>query len=278
MDHIRPTTRRYMDEPGIALKYDRYFADNPLFVFDSVLLERWLSRRERVLDLGCGTGRHLVHLARMGMWAAGVDLSRHMLRTAGEKLVRLDLPKRLVRADLLGVGSLFRPGSFDHAICMFSTLGLIAGRENRLRFVRDVCGLLRPGGLFVVHVHNRRHNFLTAEGLAAMFSSAIRFALGRGEWGDKVLSSYRGIRKMCIHVFSRREIVELLSAAGLEVIEVVHLNRRRDGRLRGRVAASWRANGFVVRARKPSDEPFADELVRARGDRPGGAESSPAPT
>jgi len=250
-----------MDEPSIALNYDRYFADNPLFVFDSALLERWLTRPARVLDLGCGTGRHLVHLTRMGMWAAGVDLSRHMLRTAGEKLVRLDLPKRLIRADLAQVGSLFRPGSFDHAICMFSTLGLIAGRENRLRFVREVCELLRPGGLFLVHVHNRRHNFLRAEGLTAMFSSAVRAALGRGEWGDKVLASYRGIRKMFIHVFSRCEIVELLSTAGLEVIEVVHLNRRRDGRLRGRLAASWRANGFVVRARRPSDEPLAERSV-----------------
>jgi len=184
------------------------------------------------------------------MWAVGVDLSRHMLRTAGGKLVRLDLPRRLIRADLLGVGSLFQAGSFDHAICMFSTLGLIAGRENRLRFVRDVCGLLRSGGSLVVHVHNRRHNFLTAEGLTAMFSSAVRAALGRGEWGDKVLASYRGIRRMCIHVFSRREIVDLLSAAGLEVVEVVHLNRRRDGRLRGRLGVSWRANGFIIRSRK----------------------------
>lgn len=253
-----------MDEPGIALNYDRYFADNPLFVFDSALLERWLIRRGRVLDLGCGTGRHLVHLARMGMWAVGVDLSRHMLRTAREKLTRLDLPRRLIHADLLQVGSLLQPDSFDNAICMFSTLGLIAGRQNRLHFLRDVCGLLRPGGAMVVHVHNRQRNFLTAEGLPAMFSSAVRAALGRGEWGDKVLASYRGIRRMCIHVFSRREIVELLTAAGLEVVEVVHLNRRRDGRLHGRLGASWRANGFIVRARKPSDQPTFEQAPHGR--------------
>ncbi len=266
MSHIHPTTRCYVNERSIAGDYDRYFGDNPLFEFDSELLDEWLAVPGRVLDLGCGTGRHVCRLGARGFWVVGVDLSVHMLDVAGEKLAWSGLPRRLVRGDLLEVDGLIRPGSFDYAICMFSTLGMIAGGANRLRFVRGVRRLLRPGGLFAVHVHNLRRNFFTAEGLGPMAASAARRVVGRGEWGDKILSSYRGIRNMCIHVFSRSEVVDLLETAGLGVLEVVHLNRRRDGRLGSRFAASWRANGFIVLAQRPERGEFEAVLKYARQD------------
>jgi SAM-dependent methyltransferase len=264
MSHIHPTTRCYVNERGIAGGYDRYFSDSSLFAFDSELLDEWLVVPGRVLDLGCGTGRHVCRLGARGFCVVGVDLSVHMLGIAGEKLAWSGLPRRLVRGDLLEVDHLIRPGSFDYAICMFSTLGMIAGGANRLRFVRGVRRLLRPGGLFVVHVHNLRCNFFTTEGLGAMAASAARRVLGRGEWGDKILSSYRGIRNMCIHVFSRPEVVNLLETAGLRVLEVVHLNRHRDGRLGSRFAASWRANGFIVLAQRPERGEFDAALKYAR--------------
>ncbi len=264
MSHIHPTTRCYVNERSIAGEYDRYFGDNPLFEFDSELLDEWLAVPGRVLDLGCGTGRHVCRLGARGFWVVGVDLSVHMLAIAARKLAFAEAPRRLVRGDLLEVDSLIRPGSFDYAICMFSTLGMIAGGANRLRFVRGVRRLLRPGGLFVVHVHNLRRNFFTTEGLPAMAASAARRVVGRGEWGDKILSSYRGIRNMCIHVFSRSEVVNLLETAGLRVLEVVHLNRHRNGRLGSRFAASWRANGFIILAQKPEHTGFQETLSRVQ--------------
>ena len=260
MGHMYPSTRRYVDSRRIAADYDNYFAGSALFAFDSELLRRWLSEPGRVVDIGCGTGRHLVELARMGHQPVGVDLSATMLETATRKLAVQRLAVSLIRADVIRVGALFAPRSFDYAVCMFSTLGLIAGHANRLTVLRGVRRILKPGGLFALHVHNLKHNVLTAEGLGPMLGSAVRHLLGRGEWGDKVLSSYRGIRDMVIHVFSRDELLGLLREAGLEAVEVVPLNHARDGALTAKWAVDWRANGFVVLARRPAQTVFEAAL------------------
>ncbi|MFF9483666.1 class I SAM-dependent methyltransferase [Streptomyces sp. NPDC014676] len=44
-----------------------------------------LGAPQAVLEIGCGTGRALAHLAQQGIKAAGVDLSPRMVRLAGER-------------------------------------------------------------------------------------------------------------------------------------------------------------------------------------------------
>jgi ubiquinone/menaquinone biosynthesis C-methylase UbiE len=48
--------------------------------------------------------------------------------------------------------------SFDCAACLFSTLGMVRGESERERVVAHAYRLLKPGGRFVLHVHNRWFN------------------------------------------------------------------------------------------------------------------------
>ncbi|MEU8591329.1 class I SAM-dependent methyltransferase [Streptomyces sp. NPDC048664] len=48
-----------------------------------------LGNPESVLEIGCGTGRALAHLAQQGVRATGVDLSPRMVRRATEKWAAL---------------------------------------------------------------------------------------------------------------------------------------------------------------------------------------------
>lgn len=139
---------------------------------------------------------------------------------------------------------------------MFSTLGLIAGRANRLNALRAWHRLLRPDGLLAVHVHNRWHNLYRAEGLAFLVGNAVRTLAGRGEWGDKYIPSYRGIRNMYIHVFTRAELEGLLTAGGFEIVEWVSLNERRNGPARPAFGCRLWANGFIVLTRAASRSAF----------------------
>jgi len=253
--HIHRSTWSYINDSRVASNYDGYFAGQNLFEFDSTVIKKWFFKPGGLLDLGCGTGRHLIQFAQRGFDVTGVDLSGHMLAETHKKLKQQHLSARLIRADLcdLPIGKNHNqteliPGSFDYALCMFSTLGLIYGAENRLKFLRAVRKLLKSTGRFALHVHNRGYNIWRFEGQHFLILNFIKTILKLDEWGDKYLSNYRGIRNMYVHVFSEREVIDLLQAGGFQPVEIIALNRLRTGALKNNFLRSLRANGFLIRA------------------------------
>ena len=70
-----------------------------------------------------------------------------------------------------------------------------------------------------------------------------------------IISTYRGIARMYIHVFSRAEIIRELSECGFVVQEIIALNSRRNGPLKQRWFHVLRANGFLIRAGVGPTEP-----------------------
>ncbi len=262
-ESMHVSTHQYVRNLEIAYEYDRYFASNELFKYDSEVLDQWFDTPGQLIDFGCGTGRHVVQFVRRGFEVTGIDLSEHMLAITREKLQRENLSARLMQADfcddLYGshtVGGTPESQRFDYGLCMFSTLGLIYGGENRRRFLDNVRRLLKPSGQLALHVHNRGHNWFRHEGRMFLAGNYIRTRLGRAEIGDKYISFYRGIVRMYIHVFSRAEIVRLLEECGYIVEELIALNSRRNGPLETRWFRDLRANGFLIRASVNPKEPY----------------------
>ena len=100
-------------------------------------------------------------------------------------------------------------------------------------------------------MHNRARNWFSPEGQRFLLSNAVRWGLGRSEWGDKYLRWYRGIDDLFVHVFSRRELEQALTRAGFRVCELVRLNAQRNAALPPGLTADWRANGFICLAEVP---------------------------
>ncbi len=104
-------------------------------------------RYPRVIDLGCGTGANVVHLAGCGFDAWGVDFSAIAIRKANERAARAGVDAHFVVADLTsdsipGVG-----GPFDLLID-FGTLDDLRG-SDRQAMARTVTRLSRPGSQFL---------------------------------------------------------------------------------------------------------------------------------
>lgn len=203
----------YLVDESIANDFDRYIEGASLVRIDCAFLETQFSRPGRLIDLGCGVGRVLIHFARRGFETVGVDLSEPMLRLVRDKARMLDLRIGLARANICDL-EIFADGSFDYASCMFSTLGMVVSRENRRKVLLHVNRLLSPKGVFVLHVHNFWYNLQDPQGrrwlLSHLFSSAFRPACR----GDKIMCNYRGIPNLRLHLFTRREINREMAAAG----------------------------------------------------------------
>lgn len=147
------------DDSNPAPGWDRIFAENGRFFAEP---HEWLpeliglmkSRSfHRVLDLGCGSGRHLLPLARAGLSVFGFDNSQHGLRLAKEDLVDARLEAQLQLGDFRNPLP-YREGSFG------AVLSIQVIHHARMKTIENVVGeierVLLSGGLLFLTVPESR--------------------------------------------------------------------------------------------------------------------------
>src|SRR5262249_50334529 len=150
-----------------------------------------------------------VPFARRGCWVLGVDLSEEMLKRAGERAAREGFVVHRLKANLVELECL-REQVFDYAACMFSTLGMIHGAEQRQRVIGHAYRLLRPGGRLVLHVHNRWFNSWDPQGRKWLVGDILRSLLRLTGGGDRHMPVHQGIAGLTLHLFTRREAKRML--------------------------------------------------------------------
>jgi len=217
----------YMRSDEMVAGYEGQMAASPLAAADVAFCERAFPAPGRLLDIGCGTGRLCRWFAAKGYDCVGVDLSEEMLAAAR----RFPVPNIEYRTSNIVNLTELPDASFDYAACLFSTLGMVRGEENRTQVVANAHRLLKPGGRFVVHVHNRWFRGLGAN------------------WRKRDITmpqAYAGA-PLTLHHFSRSEATGLLRAAGfvLEDVLAADVNGRP-----ARWPRSLRAYGYLLLARR----------------------------
>jgi len=246
---LPPGVRRelwdYLHDADQARTYDERLAGTPLLRADHDFVNRHCATPSRLLDLGCGTGRALVPLAQRGHRVLGVDLSEEMLKVAGTKASAAGVRTQLLKANIVELDCL-ADGCFDSVLCLFSTLGMVAGPEHRRRVVTHAARLLRPGGVFVLHVHNRWYNAWDRAGRRWLLRDLARSLLGRDDAGDRAETG-----GPTLHHFTRWEAQRLLTAAGFTLAEVCPVSASEAGSLWQPSWFAWlRAYGWLIAAAK----------------------------
>jgi SAM-dependent methyltransferase len=239
----------YLHSGEMVRGYDDQMAASPLARADVTFCEEHFPTPGRLADLGCGTGRLCVHFAAKGYECVGVDLSDEMLARAKDNLHASGVTAtaryavRYVAANLVDLAELPDAG-FDYAACLFSTLGMVRGAENRAKVAANAFRLLKPGGRFVLHVHNRWFGGLGWGRAAGQF---VRTVLGRPDAGDITMSQVYGGAPLTLHHFTRWGAVRLLAGAGFAVKEVRPIGVNGE--------PAWpavRAYGYLLLGERPS--------------------------
>jgi SAM-dependent methyltransferase len=101
------------------------------------------SPRSRILDIGAGTGRVTIDLARAGYGVTALELRPALLDALRNRADRLDV--RTVRADARD----FELGESDFGLCIvpMNTIQLLSGPAARIAFLNRARTHMRPGGL-----------------------------------------------------------------------------------------------------------------------------------
>lgn len=127
--------------------YDLYYSekDYPAEVdFVLKLASRAGIKPRTLLDMGCGTGRHIEEFAKLGIKCDGFDLSPEMLTQARQRLAGKDV--MLIEGDLT---SFDNGKKYDLVIAMFAVMGYLTENGQLFAGLRTALKHLNPEGIFV---------------------------------------------------------------------------------------------------------------------------------
>lgn len=118
---------------------------------DRVVAALSLAPGARVLDMGCGHGRHALELARRGFAVTGVDRVAGFVERASVEAALVGVDAAFVHGDLR---ELAYDGAYDAALCLFDAFGFHSDADNE-RVLAGMARALRPGGGFCLDLRNR---------------------------------------------------------------------------------------------------------------------------
>ncbi len=132
----------------------------------------------KILDIGCGTGRHSIELAKRGYNVTGVDLSGSMLKRAKEKASAEGVKVEFMEAD---ARALRFSEEFDLVIMLCEgAFSLMETDEMNYGILGNAERSLRKGGKLI---------FTTLNGLFPLFHSVKDFIDSAGDGGDTTMKS-----------------------------------------------------------------------------------------
>jgi SAM-dependent methyltransferase len=133
----------------VAARYDESAADlfDPAVVDPVVDFLAALAGDGDALELGIGTGRIAVPLARRGVRVHGIDLSEAMVAKLREKTGGETIPVTIGDFATTRVD-----GTFSVAYLVFNTINNLTTQDAQVACFQNVASHLEPGGCFVIEV------------------------------------------------------------------------------------------------------------------------------
>ncbi|KUN20316.1 ubiquinone biosynthesis methyltransferase UbiE [Streptomyces corchorusii] len=245
-DQVRSVYRRVAEEyderiPGLGPCDELFTTTEHRFLLEKI------RPGERVLDIGCGTGRFTVPMAELGAQVSGLDLSEAMLEVAAGKLRERNLTADLREGDMAHMP--FPDGSFDTVTSMLALMHLPL--EDRPAVFAEVHRVLRPGGRMLLGVKNALfEEMFTGDRFASVDVTDVaakQLQFTRTRSGEDYLAPW--------YSFSPQDLTALFAGAGMTVT-----------RMRGNSPlAAWLADEVL---RDASVRSFVDRIERFLGEIP----------
>lgn len=214
LEDLRRSIQRQSEESG-ALESDTSILSG-LMGWERDFYLRFLRPGDRILVVGCGTGRDLVALLDLGYRAEGLDVGPECVARA-----RLVLDKRGLVAPLYtgAIETVELAGSCDVVIFSWFCYAYIPRSESRIGVLRRVKGHLNPGGRILISYQvlptvPRRLPIRLAQCVAWVTGSDWRPEFGdqiSPSWRDRFFTRYE-------HFFQRGALEAEAQAAGLRVV------------------------------------------------------------
>jgi len=145
---------------------------------DFIENELGFNKSLKILDVGCGTGRHSIELAKRGYHVTGIDLSEAQLKRAVEKAETAKLNIRFIKEDARNLNFF---AEFDVALMLCEGgFPLMETDEMNFNILKGVNASLKENGKFI---------FTTLNGLFPLYHSVSEFCNSENKDGKTTYRS-----------------------------------------------------------------------------------------
>ncbi len=152
-----------------AKKYDQErFTKGTIGECDFIEKELNYDKKIKILDVGCGTGRHAIELTKRGYLVTGIDLSASQIKRAKEKAEMEHLNIEFLVGDAKQIPF---TNKFDIAIMMCEGgFPLMETDEENFEILKSISQAIKGNGKII---------FTTLNGLFPIYNSTQEFAKGK---------------------------------------------------------------------------------------------------
>jgi SAM-dependent methyltransferase len=174
----------------------------------------------RILDLGCGTGRHSHAMASLGYAVTGIDLSKRNILAATAK------SGDAVHFRQGDMREIVEENAFDLVVNLFTSFGYFEKEEDNQKVLNAVFSSLKIDGLFVLDFFCRRHVDKHLVPHEIVERDGQRFEI------ERFISTQQIHKKITLHGegenlvfeevvngFTPRQLRQLLTSAGFKIID-----------------------------------------------------------
>lgn len=144
-------------EVKIKNYYNDYDEDNRLikdnshsieFITTTKYLDKYVSKGDKVLEVGAATGRYSFYFAENGCDVTALELSEKHVDIMKNKLTNTSLNMEAVQGNALDL-SRFEDASYDSILCL-GPIYHLTKEEDRIECIKQCLRVLKPGGLIAV--------------------------------------------------------------------------------------------------------------------------------
>ncbi|MBO6573787.1 MAG: class I SAM-dependent methyltransferase [Rhodothermales bacterium] len=215
---------QWFDTDEYELLYQNRNEDEARRLVSLIIDRTGVEAGSRVLDVGCGRGRHAVEFARRGFEVTGLDLSERSLEKAEQRAQEAGVQVRFLRGDMRKPV----PEAFDLVVNLFTAFGYFEDDREHQAAIDAMAGSLDRDGWLV-------QDFLNAEYVRSHLVAADVRTVGQWEVRQSRRIQDGRIRKRIqfqteegshafeesVALLGRSDFERLYDAAGLEVVDVL---------------------------------------------------------
>ena len=209
-------------QSGIA-SYAAFTREVGLWASEKHVFTKYLQTSDRILDVGCGTGRTTFSLYDLGYQdIRGLDLTPEMIAAAEEIKQERQSPIEFMVGNAKELP--FEAAQFDAVIFSFNGLMSIPDGKERFKALQEINRVLKAGGTFVFTTHDREKD----ENYFAFWKEEKeRWDKGLEredlyEFGDLITTSKNEERAIFIHIPNQAEVQDFLERGGFSILETFY--------------------------------------------------------